>query len=302
VVLRARVATVDGRPHQIVEPMATIPGARHDLRSVAPEARDTAGIIEAAADGQLGALLVGGVDPADVGAPRFAEALERAFVVSLEVRESAVTGYADVVLPVAAHAEKSGTFVNWEGRLRPFEQALAGNAMSDHQVLDMVAAELGCFLQTRTVAQISEQFEALGPWGGNPGAVAPKPAATRRRPAQLPPREGLLATWPTLLDAGRLQDGEPFLAGTAPRAVARLGREFAARVGVKCGDEVVVSSDHGSVRLPVKVTDDLLDGVVWLPTNSAGCSVRSMLGIDAGARVVVTKPDVKPDPKGGAGS
>jgi NADH-quinone oxidoreductase subunit G len=257
------------------------------------EARDTGAMLQAAASGELGALVVGGVDPADIGSTAATEALQRAFVVSLEVRESAVTEHADVILPVAAHAEKGGTFVNWEGRPRFFEQALSSNAMSDHRVLDMLAAELGVFLETRTLEQINEQFEALGPWGGNSGAVAAKPSTTRRRPSQLPPREGILATWPMLLDAGRLQHGEPFLAGTAQRAVARLGREFAARVGVRCGDEVIVSSDHGSVRVPVKVTDDLLDGVVWLPTNSAGCQVRTSLGIDAGARVTVTRPETK---------
>ena len=39
-----------------------------------------------------------------------------AFVVCLEQRESSVTALADVVLPVAAQAEKAGTFLNWEGR------------------------------------------------------------------------------------------------------------------------------------------------------------------------------------------
>ena len=38
------------------------------------------------------------------------------FVVSLELRQSAVTEFADVVLPVAAAAEKAGRFVTWEGR------------------------------------------------------------------------------------------------------------------------------------------------------------------------------------------
>ena len=52
------------------------------------------------------------------------------FVVSLEIRASAVTELADVVFPVAAVAEKSGALVNWEGRLRPFDAALpeAGDA------------------------------------------------------------------------------------------------------------------------------------------------------------------------------
>ena len=54
-------------------------------------ARDTAGIIEAACSGEIDALVIGGVDPADLVDPGVEEALAKTFVVSLEVRDSAVT-------------------------------------------------------------------------------------------------------------------------------------------------------------------------------------------------------------------
>ncbi|MEP6650609.1 MAG: NADH-quinone oxidoreductase subunit G [Lapillicoccus sp.] len=249
-------------------------------------ARDTDGIIEAACYGEIDALVVGGVDPADLDHPGVEEALAKTFVVSLEVRGSAVTAVADVILPVASHAEKVGAFVNWEGRVRPFQAALETNSMSDHRVLDMLASELGYFLETRTQEQIHDQFTALGPWTGDRGlggGAAPSPDT----PASDANGRFVLATWPTLLDAGRLQDGEPFLAGTAPRAAARLSATDAARLGVVDGDEVSVSSSHGSVTVPVLVTDQMVDGVVWLPTNSVGCAVRADLREGAGALVDV---------------
>ncbi len=247
--------------------------------------RDTAAIVKDAAAGRIGALVVGGVDPADLGVAEAERALQRAFVVSLEVRASAVTDLADVVLPVAPHAEKAGSLVNWEGRIREFGAALDTTAMSDHRVLDMLAAELGVFLDTRTHAQIRAQWEELGPWTGNP---APMPAPA---PAAIPGGAGdvVLSTWSTLLDRGRLQDGEPFLAGTAARTVVRVGPALAARIEVADGDDVLVSTPAGSLTVPVQIVDDMVDGVVWLPTNSAGCAVRSTLGADSGTRVSVTK-------------
>jgi NADH-quinone oxidoreductase subunit G len=89
-----------------------------------------------------------------------------------------------------------------------------------------------------------------------------------------------------------MQDGEPFLAGTAPRAVARLSVASAAALDVVDGDEVTVTGPVGSVSVPALVTDGMLDGVVWLPTNSKDCSVRTGLGTDAGGRVAVTKGGV----------
>ncbi|MGZ7289224.1 molybdopterin-dependent oxidoreductase, partial [Streptococcus pyogenes] len=78
-----------------------------------------------------------------------------------------VTELADVVLPVAAHSEKNGTFVDWEGRLRPFEAALESELMSDYRVLDLLAAELDVFLGTRSVTGIQAEMRRIGPWQGN---------------------------------------------------------------------------------------------------------------------------------------
>jgi NADH-quinone oxidoreductase subunit G len=107
--------------------------------------RDTDGILAAAADGTLGALLVGGVEPDDLADPEAALAALDAvgFVVSLELRHSAVTERADVVFPIAPAAEKSGTYVNWEGRYRGFSTALHENATPDLRVLDALADEMG---------------------------------------------------------------------------------------------------------------------------------------------------------------
>ncbi len=252
-----------------------------------PEApgRDTAGILTAAATGEVGALVVGGVDPADVGFAGALEALERPFVVSLEIRRSAVTEVADVVLPVAAHAEKGGTFVDWEGRTRPFEAALETGHVSDYRALDMLADEMGEFLGTRTLREVRAEMAALGPWEGA------RPEAPTTEPGQVPElRDGtlVLATWRHLLDAGSLQDGEPHLAGTAPRPVARVSAATAADLGVVDGDALTVRAGDATVTAPV-VVGEMADHVVWLPTNSVGCDLRSTLAGAPGALVTVTK-------------
>ena len=116
-----------GRP--ATDPAARAEVARAWGKASLPAApgRDTTAILAAAPHGELGALVVAGVDPADLPDPAAAlHAIEMApFVVSLELRASAVTDRADVVFPVAAVAEKAGTFVNWEGRGGSFERRAA---------------------------------------------------------------------------------------------------------------------------------------------------------------------------------
>ncbi len=250
--------------------------------------RDTAGIVAAAAAGEIGALVVGGVEPDDLGLADTAAALSKAFVVSLELRHSAVTDVADVVLPVAAHAEKAGSFVDWEGRVRLFEAAVASSYESDYRVLDMLAGEMGEYLGLHSVTTVRAEMARFAPTGG---ARALPPGVDG---AEVPsPGDGqlVLATWHHLLDSGRLQDGEKFLAGTAPRTVARLSPATAEAFGVTDDTPVTVSTDRGSITVPAAVTPGMVDHVVWLPTNSPGSTVRPTLGVDAGALVSVSSKD-----------
>ncbi len=247
--------------------------------------RDTAGMIAAAARGDLGALIVGGVDPRDLPDPGAArKALDTVgFLVSLEVRSSEVTQRADVVLPVAPITEKAGTFLNWEGRWRAFPAALTSNAMSDFRVLDMLADHLDVVLGLRTVEQTRGEIAQLEAWDG---LHAPGPVSSATEPVHPEVGSAALATWPLLLDAGRLQDGEAYLAGTAHRAVARLSAATAAEIGLDDGADLTVSTASGWITVPSVITQ-MPDRVVWLPTNSPGCTVRADLGVDAGALVSI---------------
>ncbi len=242
---------------------------------------DTAGIVSGAAGGGITALVVGGVDAADLG-PQADKALDRAFVVSLDYRPSSVTRHADVVLPVAPHAEAAGTFVDWEGRPRPFQAALDTSALSDHRVLDLLAGEMGHYLGARSLAAIQGEMAALGPWTGG---RAHRPATIPSSVPQPGPGQFVLASWHLLLDRGSLQDGEPYLAGTAHPSVARLSPASATAIGVADGDVVTVTGPSGSVSLPLTITE-MVDHVVWLPANSAGCRV-SDLGTPVGQLVTV---------------
>ena len=127
--------------------------------------RSTDEIVEGLSSGGLAAVVVGGVDLNDLENPaKAAEAFERAgFVVSLELRHSSVTKFADVVLPVASSAEKAGRYVNWEGRQRPFDLTITGTgALSDHRVLHALAEELDVNLGLASVS--AARTEVGSPW------------------------------------------------------------------------------------------------------------------------------------------
>jgi NADH-quinone oxidoreductase subunit G len=122
-------------------------------------------------------------------------------------------------------------------------------------------------------------------WDGERVAAPSVPPA---EPPAVGPNQAVLTTWHLLLDAGRLQDGEPWLAGTARRPVARLSAATAAEVGVADGELLTVSTDRGALTLPVAITE-LPDRAVWLPTHQTGYPVRSSLAADTGSVVTLSR-------------
>ncbi|MFE7069898.1 NADH-quinone oxidoreductase subunit G [Streptomyces sp. NPDC057620] len=251
--------------------------------------RDTGQIVEAAATGELSALVVAGVEVADLPDPTRARAAlsEVGFLVSLELRPSEITEHADVVFPVAAVAEKAGTFLNWEGRARLFEAALKPDQMTrrvaptDARVLQMLADAMDVHLGLPDLRTVRAELDRLGAWDG-PRATEPlETAAQSPRPAA---GEAVLAGHRLLLDQGRLQEGDEALAGTRHDAHARVSPATAAEAGVKDGDTLAVTGPSGAVELPLRITQ-MPDRVVWLPLNSAGGGVASDTGATPGALV-----------------
>ncbi|MEY3728778.1 MAG: hypothetical protein RL315_393, partial [Actinomycetota bacterium] len=254
-----------------------------------PEARglSTNEIYAAAANGEIKALLVGGVDPLDGSNTSIAlDALQKSFVVSLEMRPSAVTDRANVVLPVAAVAEKSGTFLNWEGRGRSFDIAIPDSIQrSDLRILSVLADQIGRKIGISTVAQAAAELNSIGTWDGNKsefGGVNAAPAPT------LSGEQALLTSWRRLLDNGSLQDGEANLAGTARKTVAVISPKRASAIGVTDGDLVKISNDKGALVLPVLI-EAIHDDAVWAPRNSAGSELLRTLGVASNSVVTVVK-------------
>ena len=93
------------------------------------------------------------------------------------------TRAADVVLPVAPAVEKAGTFVSWEGRLRPFDAVLsAPGTLTDIRVLAGIAEEMGSSLGFRTTLAASYLLTSMSKACGNVGR--PFRSYCLNRPAQ----------------------------------------------------------------------------------------------------------------------
>jgi NADH-quinone oxidoreductase subunit G len=249
------------------------------------EGRDADEILIAAADGELAALVVAGVDPNDFVDPQAAlEGLEAVnFMVSLETRASLVTERANVVLPVSLMHERAGTFMNWEGRHRSFGIVIEQrNGLSDLGVLAALADGLGTDLGFRRAAEARAELVELGMWEGGRAEAPDYRAAEHDEPAG---STVLLATWRMALDESRALDGEPYLQATARAAEARMSPNTAADAGIT--SVATISNDRGSITLPAVLDSEMVDGVVWLPSRAPGLGVPQHLAASAGDLVTL---------------
>ncbi|QGF25051.1 NADH-quinone oxidoreductase subunit G [Raineyella fluvialis] len=272
-----------GRPADAAEALVDVRAAWEIDELPTQAGLDADAILAAAAEGRIQALVIGGVEPTDFRNPAAARlGLENAgFVISLEQRLSEVTARADVVFPVSLFEERRGTFLNWEGRERPIAQVVSPRTVVDDlRILVALADGLGADLGIPDADAAWAELDQLGRWEGQ-RAAAPATTAAPAPTAQ----EGdvVLATWRTLLDAGRGQDGEPYLAGTGPLPVARVSAATAERIGA--GETVALQAGGAELRYPLVVEASMVDDVVWVPRNAPGLSPAEALGVGAGDRV-----------------
>ncbi len=244
---------------------------------------DAEEMLEAARNNELGALVLGGLDLRDWKDPEGAlEAIEAApFVVAFEVRSTDVTQAADVVFPVAPPVEKNGTFVNWEGRLRPFGQAIVTSALPEREILGMIAKDMGADLAVDNLPDLYGQINPLMVWRGARTAVPTVTAEVFEAPDDY-----VLAAHKIIVDLGRMIDGAFDLRQSARKPVALVSKDSLTNLGLEEDDQIRLEGPRGHMVLPVEVAD-LPSGVVWVPE----CSVGQGINVDlapAGSAVKVT--------------
>ncbi|MEX2616100.1 MAG: NADH-quinone oxidoreductase subunit NuoG [Alphaproteobacteria bacterium] len=147
--------------------------------------RDTAGILDGAASGEVEVVYLLGADEIDTSK------LDKAFVIYQGHHGDNGAHAADVILPGAAYTEKNGTYVNTEGRVQLARRACfpPGDAREDWAIIRALSAKLGKALPFDDMAALRRAMHAACPhftridelepvvWGefGDAGAMSADP-------------------------------------------------------------------------------------------------------------------------------
>jgi NADH-quinone oxidoreductase subunit G len=253
---------------------------------------DGPAMLRAAADGELGVLLLAGVDLVrDHGPRELAEqALQRAFVIAVDHEVNDTTRHADVLLPAVVHAETEGTYTDWEGRVQASHPAVpvGGAAQTVWELADQLSARLGVDLGLATLGRVAAETERFR--ARPEGLVVPDiPAPARAAQPADDANTLALVSYPLLLDGASLLARAADLNRETDAAFVELHPDDAARLGL--ADGAAAELDFGedrTARLPVRVTTAIAPGCLFVPANQPDLALRALLGPSPALPVTVT--------------
>ena len=265
-------------------------------------------IMDAVHDGRIKGMYILGENPAmsDPDITHVREALQRMeFLVSQDIFLTETASYADVVLPAAAFAEKTGTVSNTNRQVQMGRPAVPppGEAQEDWWItvelakrlgLDWtythpseVFAEMGRVMPSldhitwdRLEAQNAVTYPSLSP--EDPGQAVvfgdgfPRPSKRARfTPAAiLPPAELPDADYPMVLTTGRqlehwhtgsMTRRATVLDAIEPEANCSLNPKTLREMGVEPGDMVRLTTRRGTIDLMARADYGVAENMVFLP-------------------------------------
>jgi formate dehydrogenase alpha subunit len=211
---------------------------------------------------------------------------------------------AQVVLPVAVHAEQDGTFISSTGQLGLICQALPVNGVRpDWQIISQVAVKMGfAGLKYTSPKEIFKELAKKMPlWAGAaPKLSTPCPKIKASLSGTFVPFEvdlSLPGRRPYTLIVGKsLQHSGSFTThhpcGTmvvTKEALLKMNPEDAQSLGLAAGDAAKVISSHGEITVPVKLTNEMPAGVVFLPEHFAAPAANDLTLNSNLVRVTIQK-------------
>jgi NADH-quinone oxidoreductase subunit G len=268
---------------------------------------DAAGMLAAAAAGEIDILVLLGADPlVDFPDPTLAkQAIDRAgVVVALDSFLTASSTLADVVLPAAMFAEKSGTTTNLEGRVTTVAQRVtqAGTSRADWMVAAELADLLGFHELATTLLSVTSITDAIaetvpdyraatrralhGQRGGVLAVSAASPAGSAALDGAAPSERNSydyrLVVARRLYDQATMTAHSPSLAPLAGDGDAHVNPADADKIGAPVDGTVLLVGARGSVRMTLRSDAGVPRGTVLVPFNR-GSAINSIVDSTAGA-------------------
>ena len=215
------------------------------------------------------------------------------FLVVQDILTTETTHMADVVLPGAAFSEKGGSFTNLEGRIQSFEPVVfpPGEARPDWEILALLFGRMGSPKSYSSLQQIRTEIRNEVPmyaglkrdrgesWiketsnmrlfhpNGEGELIHFSPVITTEdeRPDEDYPFKAIMGSLRFHLGSGTRTGYSARIKDFCLKGEIEISSEDGARLNLKEGDKVTISSPYGSILREVTLKTDLRPGLIFIP-------------------------------------
>jgi formate dehydrogenase alpha subunit len=272
-------------------------------------------MIEQAEAGKVKGMFIMGENPVSVfpQPERVRNALAKLdFLAVSDMFLTETAGLAAVVLPASSFAEKEGTFTNFEGRIQQLKKVIepVGDSLPDSEIIMKLAEAMGAGMPYKSPHQVTEEIEAMVPFYRHLSYGAgsmdmdlddvdrESPGARRLHKGLFPSGFGRFSPveytppvdiaddnypFTLLVGSGRYRFGSGARSSHSKRLrlyctdiSLEISPKDAAGINVKNGDGIRIISKDGELLAGINISNNLPDGLLFLPITSPSGSVYGL--------------------------
>ncbi len=250
----------------------------------AEDGLSTESMLKAAAAGSLEALVLFGANLKQTypDGELVAAALQKAFVVAVDLFVTETAEYADVILPAAAFPAKAGAYTTLDGQVQKVQPAdyPEFETWTDGQIITALAERLRVNVYASDEA-LAEEMARLGcTASGFAGLTADAFAAALEGGLAASSAAGedlVLVPVERLFAGGGTSYFDRGIEHARPRAEALLNPEDASEQGVAEGDTVTLTAGGVELELTVRVSAHVVPGTVQVVAGLPGTDAYALL-------------------------
>ena len=206
------------------------------------------------------------------------------FLVVQDIFLTETAKLANVILPASSWAEKDGTFTNTEGKMQNVYKIVnpAGQAVPDWMILKNLALSMGSDLGIRNLSSLQEEIKADLPASSavetkksfNPVDYAPAVEPDSEHPFKLVIRD-------VLQHSGSMSTSSKSLDLVISEALLEINEEDAKKRGISDNSHIRLTSKQGSLFLKAKVSEEVPEGTVFVPTHFPYAKINMLTNISS---------------------
>ncbi|GAB4534659.1 MAG: NADH-quinone oxidoreductase subunit NuoG [Thermodesulfovibrionia bacterium] len=218
------------------------------------------------------------------------------FLVVQDIFLTETARLADVVLPAVGWSEKEGTYTNLERRLQYLPRAVKPSfGMEDWRIISGISNRMGYGMDYSSPSEIMKEISSVSPLHKGLNYEVIK-RGDRVWPYDGEPLRGgyseikrmtighrdfngdfYLCVDKPLFHSGSISQRSRLLTRIYPEPLLRISEREAKRLGLKDGDDVIISTKLGSMGVKVKLDKTIDDRRVYLSNNYEGSGVMSLI-------------------------